>query len=82
MTSFPDPRKYARIADDIRADIADGTLKPGDNISILETVERSGASHQTAAKALRLLETEGALRRYPGVGYYVLDPPEPAPPAD
>jgi DNA-binding GntR family transcriptional regulator len=75
MTSFPDPRKYARIADDIRAEIADGTLRPGDNVSILVTVERFGASHQTAAKGLRLLEAEGVLRRYPGVGYYVLDPP-------
>jgi DNA-binding GntR family transcriptional regulator len=28
------------------------------------------ASRQTVRKALRVLETEGLIRRYPGIGYY------------
>lgn len=69
-----DPRAYVRIADDIRERIENGTLGPGDRVSITALCSRypRPVARQTAAKALRLLESEGLIRRWPGLGYIVL----------
>lgn len=67
-----DPRAYVRIAGLVRAQIEAGTLAPGDPVpSITSLVQEHGVARQTAAKGLRLLETEGLVRRVPGLGYYV-----------
>jgi DNA-binding GntR family transcriptional regulator len=67
-----DPRAYVRIAADLRRKIASGELAPRTPVpSITTLVQEHGVARQTAAKALRMLETEGLVRRVPGLGYYV-----------
>jgi GntR family transcriptional regulator len=73
----PDPRAYVRLANLLRQQIADGTLQPGQPTpSVTTLTQEHGIARQTAAKALRLLETEGLVTRIPGLGYYVLAPNE------
>jgi GntR family transcriptional regulator len=43
--------------------------------SITTLTQDHGVARQTAAKALRLLESEGLVRRIPGLGYYVSERP-------
>jgi DNA-binding GntR family transcriptional regulator len=70
-----DPRRYRQMAQEIRGLITSGELAPGQPApSIPELTARHGCARQTAAKALRLLEDEGLLIRYPGFGYYVARP--------
>jgi DNA-binding GntR family transcriptional regulator len=67
-----DPRKYVRLAADLRAKISDGTLAPGQPTpSRTKLAEQTGWSPLTCAKALRLLESEGLLTFYKGLGYFV-----------
>jgi len=67
-----DPRAYVRIAALIRQQISEGKLRPGmPTPSIRTLTEEHGVARQTAAKALRLLESEGIVYRVPGLGYYV-----------
>lgn len=67
-----DPRKYVRLAADLRAKISDGTLAPGNPTpSRAKLAEQTGWSPLTCAKALRLLEGEGLLTRVKGLGYFV-----------
>lgn len=68
-----DPRAYIRIAADIRRQISDGTLQPGVPApSITRLVQEHGVARITASHALRVLEEEGYVRRFPGKGYYVI----------
>jgi GntR family transcriptional regulator len=63
-----------RVASQLRQQIEDGTLRPGEPTpSITTLVQEHGIARQTAAKALRLLETEGLVARIPGLGYYVAE---------
>ena len=72
MTEVDDPRAYVRIAAAVRQQITSGELAPGQPVpSITALVQEHGVARQTAAKALRMLETEGLVRRIPGLGYYV-----------
>jgi DNA-binding GntR family transcriptional regulator len=66
-----DPRLYVRISRGVRAKLAAGVIAAGDAVIIVALAREWGASPQTVRKALRVLETEGLVRRYPGVGYYV-----------
>jgi DNA-binding GntR family transcriptional regulator len=67
-----DPRKYIRLAADLRARIADGSLPRGEPApSRTKLAEQTGWSPLTCVKALRMLESEGLLALYPGLGYYV-----------
>jgi hypothetical protein len=60
------PRKYARAAARVRAQIADGTLKPGSPApSGSELARATGFAHPTCRKALALLIKEGTLRPGP-----------------
>lgn len=69
-----DPRKYVRLAAQLRSQINDGTSKPGKPPPSITTLSQHyGLARQTCAKALRMLEGEGLLTRVPGLGYYVLD---------
>lgn len=71
-----DPRRYRQMAGEVRGLITSGQLAPGQPApSIPELTARHGCARQTAAKALRLLEDEGLLIRYPGFGYYVAPQP-------
>jgi GntR family transcriptional regulator len=70
-----DPRRYRRIAEEVRALITSGAIAPADPApTIAELAGRHGCARQTAAKALRALAEEGLLTRYPGFGYYVTRP--------
>lgn len=58
----------AEIADDIRAQILDGTLQPGDAMDTTVALTAAyGVSPPTMRAALRLLEAEGLLRVHRGV---------------
>ncbi len=68
------PTKYIRLAAVLRMQIEDGTLQSGQPVpSITELVTHYGWARQTCGHALRLLEKEGLLIRYPGLGYYVAE---------
>jgi DNA-binding GntR family transcriptional regulator len=67
-----DPRLHVRVAEDVRNKIAAGVLAAGDAVSITYTSQEWGISRQTVSKALARLERDGLLKRYPGMGYYVL----------
>jgi DNA-binding GntR family transcriptional regulator len=67
-----DPRLWVQITGDLRDKLTSGAIATGDTVSITQLSDQWGASRQTVAKALRTLESDGLLRRYPGLGYYVL----------
>jgi len=74
-----DPRRWVQIARDLRQRMDNRTLNPDDRPSITYECGKWGIARQTVAKAMRQLEREGRLKRYPGVGYIVL-PRSPAKP--
>src|SRR6266516_973816 len=66
---------YRQIADDLRAAIQSGELRPGDKLpSIRELTERYGVTHVTADQALRVLKAEGLVDVRRGRGSYVRQP--------
>lgn len=67
-----DPRIYVRITEDLRTKLGAGDIAAGDAVSITRLSGEWGTSRQTVAHALRTLEAEGLIKRYPGFGYYVL----------
>jgi hypothetical protein len=67
-----DPRAYRRLAAAAREQISSGALRPGQPLpSITELVREHGHARVTCSKAYRVLEAEGLVTRYPGLGYYV-----------
>lgn len=69
-----DPRAYVRLATLLRGQIESGELAPGHPAPSITTLSQEhGIARQTAAKALRMLESEGLVIRYPGLGYYVAE---------
>jgi GntR family transcriptional regulator len=71
-----DPRAYIRVAAAVRQQIHDGTLPPGQRAPSITTLSQEyGLARPTVAKALKLLESEGLVTRYPGLGYYVAGQP-------
>lgn len=76
--SADDPRKWLRLAVRLRTRIASGDLKPGERAPSIPELIRDGhaSSRPTVARALRLLEREGLLIRYPGLGYFVASRPD------
>jgi GntR family transcriptional regulator/MocR family aminotransferase len=81
--------KYARVADAVRAQIADGTLRPGQPAPSGAALSRvTGYSTLTCRKALRVLIADGALvpgpsrnarPRVAGLPPSVISPPRRAP---
>lgn len=60
------------VADAIRQQIADGTLRPGDQVpSRRELATQHHVHIHTVAHGLQLLEQAGLIWRCPGLGYYV-----------
>ncbi len=67
-----DPRAYVKIANNMRAQILDGRLKPGDQLPpISKLVTETGYSRQTIGKGLQVLEREGLIFECWGLGYFV-----------
>jgi DNA-binding GntR family transcriptional regulator len=63
---------WVRITADLREKLSAGVIAAGDAVSIRQLSGEWGTSRGPVAKALRALEDDGLVRRYPGVGYYVL----------
>jgi DNA-binding GntR family transcriptional regulator len=69
-----DPRAYRRLAALLRDQITSGMLTPGERLPpIGELRQKHGHSRQTVTKAMGVLEDEGLISRWPGLGYYVAD---------
>ncbi|HWB35971.1 MAG TPA: winged helix-turn-helix domain-containing protein [Rugosimonospora sp.] len=67
---------HQRIADDIRAQIRDGRLKPGEKLpSRPELAELYKVSPGTVDTALNTLKAQGWVRGHQGVGLFVADQP-------
>jgi GntR family transcriptional regulator len=70
----PIPR-WSQIADRLRADISNGSFKPGDTLpGEAEINKRFGVSRSTSRAALDYLETEGLIKRRSGLGSIVIEP--------
>ncbi|MEU6175834.1 GntR family transcriptional regulator [Streptantibioticus parmotrematis] len=66
---------YAEIAANLRQQIQDGVLTPGDTMpSLRQVCERYGVAQTTANRAYRLLKMEGLTVAKPGVGTVVAGP--------
>jgi GntR family transcriptional regulator len=66
---------YSQLKEHIIRQIADGELRPGDQISSQhELCEQYQMSHMTVRRALNELLKEGILRSIPGKGTYVASP--------
>lgn len=70
--------KYARLAQQIKNDIAQGTLAPGDQLPSFAVLRRDhGATPTTVERVIATLEREGLVERKHGKGVFVrLSPPE------
>ena len=67
-----DPRIYVRIAAQLRQRMGSGDLAAGDRVPSITTLTQEwGVARETAAHALRVLEEDGLIQRFPGKGYYV-----------
>lgn len=67
-----DPRIYVRALIDIRGRIESGELQPGKPCTTInELCRQYECTRQTIGKALRMLEEDGLLVRFPGLGYFV-----------
>jgi GntR family transcriptional regulator len=73
-----DPRPpFRQIADDLREQIRDGRLAPGDKLpSERELVERHGTAQATVRQALAVLRLEGLVVPHQGKGVFVRRRPE------
>ena len=73
MSNDPrDPRIYLRIAGELRTRIVAGEFDSDGKIPSVRTLmQEYGVAYDTAQHAVRTLEDEGLVVRYPGRGYYV-----------
>ena len=68
--------RYLKVKEHIMARIASGEFGPGSRVpSESELVSRFGLSRMTVNRALRELAADGWLKRRPGVGSFVRQPP-------
>jgi AcrR family transcriptional regulator len=64
--------RYQRIVDELRQQIADGRLRPGERVPSARAITREwGVAIATATKVLAALSQEGLVRAVPGVGTVV-----------
>jgi DNA-binding GntR family transcriptional regulator len=63
------PIKYVQVADALRAAIDDGSIKPGEWLTIGEVASQYHVGLQTAEHALNLLTREGRLAPWRGLGH-------------
>ncbi|PPJ06950.1 GntR family transcriptional regulator [Nocardia nova] len=72
MTSSSPKPPYQQVADDIRAKIKSGELKPKEQIPSNRTLaEQYGVAPMTASKAIRALCDEGWTISVPSLGVFV-----------
>lgn len=68
---------YRRLARQIHTRIEDGDLKPGDPLSITVICRDTRCARPTVGRALQILEGDGLIARFPGLGYRVTAPAAP-----
>jgi GntR family transcriptional regulator len=72
---MPSTADYIRIADDVIAGVAAGTIKPGDK---LPSFAQQAASYEVGASTVQMayarLEALRVIRRHQGKGVFVTDP--------
>ena len=67
-----DPRIYLQIAGALRSRIEAGEFASDGKIPSVRTLmQEYEVAYDTAQHAVKTLEAEGLVRRYPGRGYYV-----------
>jgi DNA-binding GntR family transcriptional regulator len=69
-----DPRLHVQISTDLRARLHAGTIPAGTTLPMNSLARQWGASRNTVRKALRTLQNDGLIKRYPAYGYRVLPP--------
>jgi DNA-binding GntR family transcriptional regulator len=69
--------RYRQIADELRGQIDDGTLQPGDKLTEKELAERHGVSTNTVKEALRELKRGGLVTTLAKVGTIIAKPVKP-----
>jgi DNA-binding GntR family transcriptional regulator len=69
--------KYRQIADELRRQIEEGALQPGDKLAEKELAERHGVSSNTIKEALRELKRGGLVTALPKVGAIIAEPGKP-----
>lgn len=70
-----DPRAYMRIYAQLKAQIESGELPAGARLNIGLLADEHDVSRDTVQKALRLLERDGLIERFEGLGWYVAEQP-------
>ncbi len=66
---------YLQIADQFQQRIADGELKPGDQLpTVRELANELEVNFNTVARAYRILDDNGAISTQQGRGTYVIEP--------
>lgn len=70
-----DPRLYRRIATALTERITSGQYTPGTRLNMGLLTDEFDTSRTTVGKALRLLEADGRVVLFAGLGWYVTDPP-------
>jgi GntR family transcriptional regulator len=76
MTQEPDDTRAesVRVADAIRAEVASGSLRPGDRVpSVRNLAVKYGVAEMTAQKAVTTLRNEGLIVTKVGKGSFVRD---------
>lgn len=68
-----DPRPHRRIYAALQARIADGTYPAGTRLHVGLIADEFGTTRTTTGKALRLLEADGVIEFYAGMGWYVAE---------
>ena len=68
-----DPRAYMRVYSQLKAGIESGTLAAGARLNIGLIADEHDVSRDTVQRALGLLESDGLVERYAGLGWYVTD---------
>lgn len=66
-----DPRPSRRIHAELSRRIAGGELEPGARLNIGLIADEFGVTRSTVGKAMRLLEADGLIEQYTGMGWYV-----------
>jgi len=66
-----DPRRYVRIHRELSAQITDGTLPSGTLLNIGTLSDAYGVARETVQRSIRMLEADGLVTRYPGIGWQV-----------
>ncbi len=70
-----DPRAYMRVYAQLKTRIEGGELAAGARLNIGLLADEFDTGRDTVKKALGMLEADGLVERWPGLGWYVQEPP-------